>query len=79
MAHNSNIVRNSVKAIIAQQGWSLTNVVNAINERHPERKKTTVQNISNKLSRGTIKYSEILEIADIIGVRISFDPINHSF
>lgn len=56
---------------MAQQGWSLTRVVNEMNSRHPERKKTTVQNISNKLTRGTIKFSEIIEIADIIGLEVS--------
>lgn len=63
-------IRNDIKALVIQQGWSLTRVVDEINKHHPERKKTTVQNISNKLSRGTIKFSEVLEIADIIGVEI---------
>ena len=69
-------IRNQVKAMIALQGWTLTRVVQKINERHPESPKTTVQNISNKLSRGTIKYSEILEIADIIGTNITWIPID---
>ena len=46
---------------------SLTDVVAEMNKQHPERKKTTVQNISNKLTRGTIKFSEIIEICNIIG------------
>ena len=60
--------------MIAKKGWTLTRVVQKINERHPDRNKTTVQNISNKLSRGTIKYSEILEIAEIIGFNITWEP-----
>lgn len=63
-------IKNEIKAQIIACGWSLTKVVNEINLRHPDRKKTTVQNISNKLSRGTIKYSEVLEIADIIGISL---------
>lgn len=71
---NCNGIRNQVKSMIALQGWTLTRVVQKLNEQHPERAETTVQNISNKLARGTIKYSEILEIAEIIGLHISWSP-----
>lgn len=71
MSQKSNNIKNEVKAILASQGWTLTEVVNKMNEQHPE-KKTTVQNISNKLTRGTIKYSEIQEIAKIIGKEIKW-------
>ena len=64
-------VRNEIKSYISRSGWTLTEIVNVWNERHPE-DKTTTQNISNKLSRGTIKYSEVKEIADIIGYRIEW-------
>lgn len=67
-------IRNQIKAMIAFQGWTLTQVVQKINERHPEKKQTTVQNLSNKLTRGTIKYAEVLEIAEIIGIDISWTP-----
>lgn len=71
MSQKSNNIKNEVKAILASQGWTLTEVVNKMNEQHPD-KKTTVQNISNKLTRGTIKYSEIQEIAKIIGKEIKW-------
>ena len=76
MPQKSSKIRNQVKSTLALQGWTLTRVVQKINEQHPENHKTTVQNISNKLSRGTIKYSEILEIAEIIGIDISWEPRN---
>ena len=66
----SENIRNEVKAYIAQSGWTLTDIVKEWNARHSEQ--TTTQNISNKLSRGTIKYSEIKEIADIIGYQIQW-------
>ena len=66
-------IRNEVKAQIARSGWTLTNIVKEMNARRPVDEQTTTQNISNKLSRGTIKYSEILEIADIIGYRIIWE------
>jgi len=72
LSQKSNNIKNEVKAMLASQGWKLTEGVNKMNERHPEQKKTTVQNISNKLTRGTIKYSEIHEIANIIGKEIKW-------
>ena len=68
MPNSTNDVHNIVKAMLAHQGWTLTQVVKEMNKRHPEKKATTVQNISNKLTRGTIKFSEVLEIARIIGL-----------
>ncbi len=76
MPPNQINVHDQVKAMITLQGWSLTRVVQKMNEQRPAERQTTVQNISNKLSRGTIKYSEILEIAQIIGMKIQWKPDN---
>ena len=67
----NNIIRNEIKAAIARSGMTLTYIVNEMNRRHPD-EKTTTQNISNKLTRQTIKYSEVIEIADIIGMKIEW-------
>lgn len=66
----TNTLKNEVKSYIAAAGWTLTDIVNKMNETLPADKQTTVQNISNKLTRGTIKYSEVKEIAEIIGMEI---------
>ena len=52
-------IKNEIKSYIAKSGWT----------------QTTSQNISNKLARGTIKYSECKEIADIIGFSIEWEQI----
>ncbi len=65
-------IRNEIKSYIAMRGWTLTRIVEEINKSRPESEKTTTQNISNKLTRGTIKYSEVKEIADIIGFKIQW-------
>lgn len=65
-------IRNEVKSKLAESGYSLTYVVEQMNKNRDEEHKTTTQNISNKLSRGTIKYSEIKEIANIIGYKIKW-------
>jgi hypothetical protein len=62
-------IRNEIKSYIAASGRTLTDVVNEINKRHPFQP-TTPQNISNKLARGTIRYSECKEIADVLGMEI---------
>lgn len=67
-----NNIRNEIKSYIAQSGWTLTDIVKKLNEQHPS-SPTTTQNISNKLSRGTIKYSEVKEIAKIIGYEIKWE------
>ena len=71
----NNQVHNEIKAIIAYSGLTLTEVVNRMNQAREPEDKTTVQNISNKLARGTIKYSEVLEIADVIGLKIRWDKV----
>lgn len=66
-------IRNEIKAEIAKSGWTLTDIVKEMNKLHPENT-TTSQNISNKLTRGTLKYSEAKEIAFIIGRNIAWIP-----
>ena len=67
-------IRNEIKAYIAKSGWTLTAIVKEMNKGRPASEQTTTQNISNKLTRGTIKYSEAKEIAQIIGFEISWEP-----
>ncbi len=67
-----NSIRNEIKSYIAASGWTLVDIVAVMNKNHPDAEKTTPQNISNKLTRGTIKYAEVKEIADIIGYKIEW-------
>lgn len=69
-------IRNEIKSYIAASGWSLVDIVAKMNETRPDDEKTTPQNISNKLTRGTIKYSEVKEIASIIGFEIKWNKSN---
>lgn len=73
MAYNP--VHSEIKAIIAKNGLTLTEVVNRMNKNRKPYEQTTVQNISNKLTRGTIKFSEVLEIATVIGLKINWDKV----
>lgn len=67
-------IRNEIKAYIAASGWTLIDIVKEMNKNRSAEEQTTPQNISNKLTRGTIKYSECKEIADIIGYSLEWIP-----
>lgn len=67
-------IRNEIKAYIAASGWTLIDIVKEMNKNRSAEEQTTPQNISNKLTRGTIKYSECKEIADIIGYSLEWLP-----
>lgn len=67
-------IKNEIKSYIAASGWKITDIVKEMNEKY--NLETTSQNLSNKLSRGTIKYSECKIIADIIGYKIKWESVN---
>lgn len=69
-------IRNEIKAYIAKSGWTLVDIIKEYNKTLPEDSQTTVQNISNKLTRGTIKYGEVKVIAKIIGFEIIWNKKN---
>lgn len=68
-----NQVHDEIKAVIAKHGFTLTEVVNRMNQKRAPDDQTSVQNISNKLARGTIKFSEVLEITSVMGLKINWD------
>ena len=75
MRKDENVIRAKIKAFLAANGVTLTDVIKTMNERHPD-EPTTQQNITNKLARETIKFSEVMEIADILGYDIVFKKRN---
>ena len=66
----TNPIHKEIKMNLARSGMTLTEVVNKMNMKRAIDNQTTIQNISNKIMRGTIKYSEILEIAAILNMNI---------
>lgn len=63
-------IKNEIKGIIIQSGFTMSEVIDEINKKY--NRKDTLANLSGKLSRGTIKYRECLEIADILGYEIQW-------
>jgi hypothetical protein len=68
-------IRNEIKSYIALSGWTLVDIVKEMNKARAPDNQITAQNLTNKLARGTIKYSECKEISDVIGFKITWEKI----
>ena len=65
------ISREQVKILLVKENMSLTELAGKMTEFTG--KKYTQQGLSNKLSRDTLRYSEIFQIAKILGYKIKFE------
>lgn len=63
-------IKYDIKATIIRSGWTMTRLVEALNKKY--KKNDTIQNLSQKLSRETIKYREVIEIAEILGYEVKW-------
>jgi transposase len=63
-------IKNEIKSILAINGWTMTEVVNELNKKYG--RNDSVQNLSKKLSKETIRYKEIKEIADVLGFELNW-------
>lgn len=63
-------IKNDIKSIMAKKGFNLNTLASAYAEKYG--RKMTVQNLGNKINKGTIRYFEVLEIADILGFDVDF-------
>ena len=57
--------REEIKSILAKENMTMTELA----EKIP----TSVNNLSNKLRKKTIKFEEVCQIADILGCHIKFE------
>lgn len=68
MKMNANI---QIRVLLAQRALTISKLARMLEERTG--KSCTRQNLSNKLRAGTIRYDDMLIIADILGFEIRFD------
>ena len=61
-------VRNEIKAQIIRAGMTMQEVVDLLSTEHSW--SDSVSNLSAKLQRGSIRYREVLELADVLGYEI---------
>lgn len=69
-----NSIHNEIKGNLSINGWKFKEVINEMNRRRRLKNEplTTESNILNKIRRETIKYTEVKEIADIIGCNLEW-------
>ena len=61
-------IRNEIKANIVQEGTTMSEVVKRLSAIHGW--SASVPNLSDKLKRGTLRYHEVIELADVLGYDI---------
>lgn len=63
-------VREDIKVLLARKCVTLTELAKRMSTK--TNKNITVYNLSKKLSRGTMKYDEVKDIADCLGYELDF-------
>ncbi len=66
-------IKEEVKVAIARRGTTLKKVCEELSQRSG--KYYSYNNISNKMSRGTIKFNEAQEIFNILGYELFYKSI----
>lgn len=63
-------MRNEIKGYIRMRGYTYEALANKMTEMYNE--KHTPQEINNKISRGTIKYIDVIKMAVAMGYNINW-------
>ena len=58
-------IRNYIKARITEEGYAMDEVLQLLHEEYQWSR--SLSNFSAKLSRGTLRYTEAVQVADILG------------
>ena len=72
MKNKKLFVKEQIKALFLWRNISMSKVVAKLNEIN--NKTLSVSNLSHKLSKETIPFKEVLEIADLLGYDVIFKP-----
>ncbi len=64
-------VKEDIKSYIVKSGWTISKVQDELNKKNGT--DFGMQNLSKKINNETIRYNEILQIADIIGYAIEWN------
>lgn len=64
-------LNNEIKMLLLQKNMTLTDLINDLNTKF--NREDSVQNLSNKLRRETLKYVEAKEIAEVLGFELRWE------
>lgn len=70
----NNTVKNEIKGYIAKSGMTMTQVAAEYDKNYEP---MSLQNLSNKLARGKLKYEDCIKIAGIIGYEIVWKKVEN--
>lgn len=60
-------LKDEIKSYIVKKGYKVSSLAELLTEKgYP----TSKQNLNNKINRESLKYSEVLEIAKVLGYKI---------
>ena len=62
-------LKDEIKAFIVRKGYTVAGLADLLTAKgYP----TSKQNLNNKINRGSLKYEEILQIAEVLGYDIQW-------
>lgn len=61
-------IRNEIKAVIVREGTTMSDVLERLKEKHGW--SSSLPNLTAKLRRESIRYKEVIELADVLGYEI---------
>ena len=61
-------IRNEIKSYIVREGVTMSDLVRKLAIEHGW--SASIPNFSDKLKRGTLRYSEAIQLADVLGYNI---------
>lgn len=62
---------NELKAYMRKKGYNITSFLGEYNKAY--NKTGTIQNFSNRLNNGSLKYYEVVQIATLLGYKIKWE------
>jgi len=69
-------IKQQIKEYLLKENLTMIDLVNILNEDKPKEEQTTASSLNNKLTRGSIKHSEVIEIAQAMGYDIVWQKPN---
>lgn len=63
-------IKQDIRSLMAKRGFNLKSLAQAYKDKYG--REMSVQNLGNKINRGTIRLFEVLELADILGFELDY-------
>ncbi len=64
-------LKRKIKAMMAEKGFTLETLAEELNKKYSVQE--SKNNISNKLTRGSLRFIEVVRIANVLGFEVNFN------